>query len=80
MNDPANAALKSHKWGYLQGSGGGVALIFLLTNDLNLAGGPTEQKDLRNVSCHSWAAKWSHKHSTMKCPLSVQMVNVNWKP
>lgn len=63
MNDPANAALKSHKLGYLQGPGaplcGGVALIFLLTNDLSRAGGPTERTDLSDPSCQSCASEGS---------------------
>ena len=53
MND-CNNALKSHTRGYLQGPGaplcGGLALIFLLTNDLNQAGGPTEQTYLSDPS------------------------------
>lgn len=87
MNDPANSALKSHKRGYLQGPGvplcGGVALIFLLTNDLNRAGGPTEQTDLSNSSCQYWTSNGAHKHSHANCEvlsLSVQLVNANWKP
>lgn len=42
MNDPANAALKSHEREYLQGAGAfrwtGVALLFLQTNGLSKGG------------------------------------------
>lgn len=62
-----------------------VAHPFMLSNDLNWAGGPAEQKDLSNLSYCSSVAKGTQNHSnnhkvlSILLALSLQIANANWK-